>query len=673
MESGPVFLYWPWESDLPASVIAPVTSPPRPSAPRRLAACLLLGALGVVPLGCGARGGGAQLAVVSVFPQSLPGQGQNQGASPEDAIPLFLNSPISVTFSEDVDPFTVTRDTVRVMRIRDGEPQRVEVAGRRIGRRAVTLDPIWPTRPDLTDGSYQPGALYRLEVAGFPLTNTVESRSGRGVGERFYRYYRAVSRDHGKPGPLLPVGLPHDPFRIAVGNLRLASNARTLRLHFSQPLAPGSVGPASFDVYVPNLDSKPLQVTQTRILREPWPLFQRESGDAQARLAWSHPCSTVEVTLFSGLELRHGMKILVDVRPEGRADSWVRDLRGRAVELQDGWALAAGIVTAGSKVELLKIPAADRETSPFRPPPAGHLGFAVRGGRIQPVSSAAAGDGSLGSFRPRRDCVLEVGATIDAGGRRVQVGAGPLDFTSFEIPAGVTVTLRSGPRRPMDIRVQGHVRIAGRLLLDTPLAREPREFELPEGDLYRRALAEDAFGARILAAGTLEISGAIEHPGLGPAAGTRSALSLVADEILVAGTLPARTLLAAQRWQGITQSPLQLFYRLPEGVPAGCELPAAAWTRWLRVPIDAHGELEVRVEQDDGGAAPVEVELQTARPDPTDSEQPYRDPAGLGEPRRLSARQTLVLEAGSFVRFRLRGAVSPAAIPRLLRIVLLGD
>ena len=89
------------------------------------------------------------LEVEGVLPRSATTQsGRGTRADPE---PLWLNSKITVTFSVDIDPLSVTADTVRMVKLTPGGPQLVKMARRHIRRRSVDLIPEWPVSADLDE------------------------------------------------------------------------------------------------------------------------------------------------------------------------------------------------------------------------------------------------------------------------------------------------------------------------------------------------------------------------------------------------------------------------------------------------------------------------------------------------------------------------------------------
>ena len=152
-----------------------------------------------------------------------------------------LNQPIVLTFSARIDPGSVRAETIRVVRARDGAavPGRLAVA-----ETIVTFSPKAACRADLTDGGFQPGERYRVEVPGLPRLAAVRSIDGAllegGVTFEFETVAAAVT------APAAELFVDANPgagthFQPSV----LLVDGRA-RLRFSKPLDPRSVPEASF-------------------------------------------------------------------------------------------------------------------------------------------------------------------------------------------------------------------------------------------------------------------------------------------------------------------------------------------------------------------------------------------------------------------------------------------
>ena len=558
-------------------------------------------------------------------------------------MPLYLNQEISVSFSEDVDPRSVTPDTVYLVKVTEEGDQRVKMRRIEARSRSVALVPEWPLSPELDDGSLQPDQLYRLEVAHFPSSNTVLSRTELPVGEKFVRYYRTVSASE-DDGVLLPPGLPSDPFLLTSPELRMAADARTVRMHFTLPLDPTTVSPESIEFYVGGGNTV-IPIESTRILS-----LSRPSFPWGSRMAYQG--TTLELRLGADHQLEPGM-FWVHFKPDSvDASRWLADYRGRHL-LQP---VVPGWISKGERVVLARFAGPDLELLPHSPD---ELGFEMIDGLIQVLAREDAGVGELGAFAPEESMVLEPGVVFDAGGGPVRSRGGRFEFSSFWIPAGVSVTLRS--RDPVEVLSRGGIRIDGELILDTPTATIPVAFE--------RALVEEGFGCRLVSAGDMVVTGEIRHRR--EDSPESSPVSLVARAITLSGPVPRRTAFATDddhNVKGSSQNPL--IFRRPrlQGYASGEQSEAAAWTQWRRLPADFGG----RIDAEALDVSNVDVFLQVAPPDPLDPTVPYSDPTGLTEPVKLPLREPVQVEPSSYVRFLLRAKVMGGrALPsvRALEIV----
>jgi hypothetical protein len=578
-----------------------------------LAACLTLS-------GCGEQrpAQAPPLQVVGVLPRSAQDQArQGTRAHPE---PLWLNSRLAVHFSADVDPRTISADTVRVVKVTPSGPQRVPMDRRLVGRRVVELHPKWPITAALTDGSLVPGQLYRLEVVGFPRPQAVASHAGVPLGATFQRYFRTVDRDARDPGPLLPVGLPADAFELATRSLRMAADTRTVQLHFTLPVDPTSVSPRSFRF----MQSEEIPIAAARVLTVRRPIYRAsEAPGAAPTMTWSFPGSTVELRLAAGVALRPDSPFGVDLRPAGRSADWVRDYRGRPI--QPDQAVVAGAVSRGSQVELIRIEGA--QDIPFQAVAPELLSFESRSGRMQPLARREFGFGELGALRPDSDLTL-------------------------------------------DTRV--HIRIDGELVLRTVHALGPAEFETAIADGYRRRVVERDFGCRLATAGNLVVNGAIRHALPDQTKGPP--LVLLGRALFLYGPFPGGSILAQEPGrilQGTAQNGVQVAHASRPGLPAGRRASAAGWTPWYRLPKDfVRGRIAARALDARGD---VEVLLQLAPPDPIAPGRPYQDPAGMMEPRRLPLVQPLEVTDQVFLRFQLRAdVVGGEELPSVRGLVVVG-
>ena len=82
----------------------------------------------------------------------------------DPAQPVLLNDALTVYFSEDLRHLSVTPDSVTVL-----DEQGHQVPGRLLARENwISFVPTPPMSANLDDGSFRPGARYRLQLAGHP-------------------------------------------------------------------------------------------------------------------------------------------------------------------------------------------------------------------------------------------------------------------------------------------------------------------------------------------------------------------------------------------------------------------------------------------------------------------------------------------------------------------------
>lgn len=613
--------------------------------------------------------------VVEALPESGGGAPRAWGTL-EHPIPLYLNSKIQVQFSEQIDQLSVTSDTVRMMKIvPDGPAQVTPIPRRRLGTRSVTLLPEWPVTPDLRDGSLVPGQLYRLEVRGFPLTNTVMSKAGIGV-EGFVRYYRTVALDATDPGPLLPVRTPMDPFDVT-RNLRMASDNRTVRLHFTLPPHPATVSVNSFDFIVIRDGKKVyLPIAATRILTERRPVWEGNPANPRGqRMRWSDPASTIELRLADDVVLKPGENFWVHLKPprpgqRGDSSPWIRDYRGNFVSLDLNQSYVMGRISDGDMVELCRYPAHE-DVEGLVQADLSKLTFEVHRDsrpRLRPLVRREAGRGTLGVFHPKRSMTLQPLVPFDRGDGVIKHCRGRFEFSSIYIPKGVTVTVRA--RNPIELLSTSGIRIEGELVLETPRARVPEGLDQTDLYAYRQRVAEADFGARILAAGDMRVAGVIRHRLIGEH--LASPVSIVAGTLSLApGALPRGSIVAADI-TGEAQDYHPVKITMTTGLPAAMDRAvAAAWTPWMALPADFMGRIDARFQKLDGA---MEVYLQVAPPDPSDPTIPYIDAASLLVPRQLPLSSRIEVGRNSHVRFLLKAKlIEGEPLPSVSSLVILSE
>ncbi len=604
---------------------------------------------------CAAEERQAELGVLKVVPDYGPGTGTRT-----DPQRLFLNSQVAVFFTQDLDPLSVTDDTLRLVKL-TGDGGIVRLRSVTIHSRSVILEPEPPLTPGLEDGSLQPGQLYRLEIAGLPLTNTVSSLSGRPLLRHEYRYFYTVSataEETDLPYPLLPPANPGD-LELRRRPIQMAAASGRLDLHFTLPLVPATVRPEAFEVHCirrGTAQAERLVLASTLVVSRPQPLDP-------------YPGCTVRLVLEDAGAVQSGDAVYVLVKQE----QGVRDYRDRGLSGAEG-GFCRVLVYEGPKPPLLRLPGRNAADSlRFEAVAPDRLSFECVEGRepgegawIQPLARREAGYGSHGVFHPKSSMVLEPMRDFKLGNGQTQACGPAFNFQGIHIPKGVTVTVRS--QRPVQLRATGAVRIEGVLELDTPV---------PEGkarlsDLRSPAALCAYAPVTLIAADSVQVAGSIRRKGQTAKLGPGAPLAVIATAIELQGRVPFHTILAVPkrgRVTGPAQSATVVELTMEYGLPPDTAQIAEAYTEWRQLPPDFSGNLRARAEDVQGD---LEVYLQVAAPDPTDSRRPYLDPSALPRPLPLPAGPLQVL-TGFHVRFLLRGQVSDSAVPRLRALVVEAD
>lgn len=128
----------------------------------RVLACATALGLGLSAVSCGGGGGGGASDLVLV------------GFNLPNIAGVALNQPLIFTFSDDVDPFTVTPDTVQVV----GTPSFTFETTVVDGNLAALL-PFIPNFKDYSDSGLAPNTMYSVFLPIFPAVDTVRSTRGR--------------------------------------------------------------------------------------------------------------------------------------------------------------------------------------------------------------------------------------------------------------------------------------------------------------------------------------------------------------------------------------------------------------------------------------------------------------------------------------------------------------
>lgn len=108
---------------------------------------------------------------------------------------VFLNEVLTVHLSAPVDPASVHRSSARVVDDR-GRP----VEGQfEVDDERLHFYPRAPATALLTDGTFEPGGTYRLELAGFPRPDGIRGREGEPLGRPWNAVFTIASESTGEP------------------------------------------------------------------------------------------------------------------------------------------------------------------------------------------------------------------------------------------------------------------------------------------------------------------------------------------------------------------------------------------------------------------------------------------------------------------------------------------
>ncbi len=551
--------------------------------------------------------------------------------------PLLLNDAVTVYFSHDILPLSVTSDSVTMV-----DESGHQVPGTlRVAANWVTFQPEPPLSPELDDGSFRPGATYRLLVAGSPRPDAVRAADGRRLQAAATFVVRIAERTGAPPGLPAPLRPPAAdlPLLLRTPDVppQLPVDAPRLSLHFTQPLLPASVVAAAFEVTL--LTLAPGRARVRTGLEE---LIPRRVRVVTSRFD-QFPGSTVEIDLAPSSR-QDGDVISVALRRGGPP---LLDYAGNAplsAETQV-WS-----VVAGSSVALAEWPSAGDEV--FVAGDALLPAFEVRDGAIRPRVRVEAGDGSLGVFRPVRDMTLRPGQPFDRGDGEVVVSRGAeFPFLAIDVPAGVVVRVDASAG-PVRLLACGGVRIAGSLELSAAPQPLPTQRSLP-----MRQLAEAA-PIVVVAAGDVEVGGRLRV--LTPPPPDATCLLLAtAGRLMLHGELPFQTMLAVESGgernaiDGSRGQSVLFVTTFTYGVAPGADIPVRGSTPWRQLPVDRDGGVLRLIDT----SPDLQITWQAA---PAHSVRKGEPDLALGRiSRSEQARdgETIATHAGGFVRIELAAQV----------------
>ena len=559
----------------------------------------------------------------------------------EQAPPLLLNDSVTVYFSEPVLALSVTSDSVSMI-----DDRGLQVPGTlRSGANWVSFVPAPPLTPGLADGSFRPGARYRLILAGSPRPDAIRAVDDRRLQETVAFDVRIATLDQapaGLPAPLRPPAgdLPFL-LRSSEGLQQLPANAPRLQLHFTRPILPSSVTAAAFEVV---LRAEPLEVLLPRSVR--------------VVTSWLDelPGSTVEIDLGAlprrasgkpAVALRRDDWIAVVQRPGLLLDYWGSAALPSTVQV---WTVVEGdSAVLGSWSEGATRFAGERGLEPC---------FEVRDGVVRPRVRLEAGNGRLGVLQPRRDLVLRPGQPFDRGDGVMVVSEGSeFPFLAIDVPQGVTVRVDASAG-PVLLLSCADVHVAGTLQFDAMATVMPprRSQSLPVRDLITAA------PVAVVAAGDIHVSGVVRASA--PASDTTTPLLLATvGDLHLQGELPFRTMLAIEaagdegplRIHGSRGQTVVFTVHFTDGVAVGAELPIVGHTQWLQVPLGHDGAVVGLVD-----ASPeLRFAWQAAPPESVRRDQPDVTVGRVGRPQPIGPGERINVTPETFVRLTIEARVTP--------------
>ena len=405
---------------------------------------------------------------------------------------VALNEELVFFFSRDLDPGSVTSDSLRVLDA-SGRDVRGE---RRLRGDALSFLPELPCRPDLSDGGFRPGSDYTVVLGGFPRPDGLFSLDGAPLSASLRMHFRTASPEQGTVLFLDPFAPPF-PLRLRAKGPpdALVLEDGRLVLEAREPLDPSQVPRAGFELrrWPEEIVPARLELVHNR----------RDSSELEVVPLAAGPDRRLEPGTYY-FTLRDDLRTLGQRTLE---PAWRREV------------LTLVVPSRHVRVDF----AAHDERPPEVPADCDGTAHALPDGSALRVRfPAAAGDGRAGRL------------ALENTPQARDVAA-----TRLEVPAGATIDL-SAVRGPVVWRSQGALQIAGRVVRRNPdvgsvgrLARELRELgdDLSNTDTesrpplsawLERVLASDEDWTVLIAGGDLRV----------PAGGV---LDLDGPVVLVAG------------------------------------------------------------------------------------------------------------------------------------------
>ncbi len=179
-----------------------------------------------------------------------PGQGLVlQGFRPLEGERIWLNEPLELTFSRDVDPSSITPSSLWV---EDDQGRRCVGQWRVQGSRWLRFWPRPVIGSNLSSGGYRPGRRHVVRVVGFPGVGGLRALDGEPLDQSYQLPFEVVN-----PGPEGRAFFDWSPFRcepLVVGfhpsGLRApVQEGEPIRLWCAEPLDPRSLHSEDFSIW----------------------------------------------------------------------------------------------------------------------------------------------------------------------------------------------------------------------------------------------------------------------------------------------------------------------------------------------------------------------------------------------------------------------------------------
>jgi len=416
---------------------------------------------------------------------------------------VFLNEPLTFHFSAEVDPLSISRESVVIETEQHERARgRLSVEGRR-----VVFRPDVPHARDLSDGGFRPGAQYRVWLAGFPRPDGIRGAGGEPLAETVCREFTSVAVDTPRrqrlfDDPHQERRKPPDLFPGAPGEYPIASGD-AIYLACEKQIDPTSVRPDDFVLWREPTRDEPgrnfdlfarIVENEPDSLREPPRGIHKPYGDE----SWRTERRAALIELTPVQPLAPGRYVLYYTPPEPRAgeEPWLlcdfslrplfpgphRFLRPIRVVPVRG-SLALGAFVEDFVDEDLR--------APLVVPDCDGTAAWEGTGRIEIHYPLAAGDGSADA--------------VTLGGSESRTD---LQATRIDLAEGTTCRLPDAPGLVI-LRAQGRISLNGILERDSPFADvldcgEPVR-GMPLSQWLARAIAANPSWTVIIAGGDIVI------------------------------------------------------------------------------------------------------------------------------------------------------------------------